>query len=272
MEGAKMQKLEQAAEKEEETAAEVQRLEKEGEKAEETTRSERRDSKGYMLAYYKGKHRAIHDGGGLTSKGRKRLDVREEVRGQRRMELTAKVRNLFLRWILKVESEGQGAKQVYWKLAGNQARESPFEPDMEAYRREVDEKLKQMGLRPERREGDIKTEINFRRMRAVLEAMEDVDYEFLDDIVAKGAPLGVDEELPRTPAVFEEKTSWRRSFTEEVLKDKWSDNYGSAEENAADIERQVNEEVAAGAIIKMPEEEVAAKYKGWRRLGPCRRS
>ena len=85
---------------------------------------------------------------------------------------------------------------------------------------------------------------------------------FLDELAERGAALGVDEEMPRTPLVFEEKTSWRFNVVEEVLKDKWSENYSSADENAEDIERQIKEEVAAGTIVRMREEEAAARYKG----------
>lgn len=72
----------------------------------------------------------------------------------------------------------------------------------------------------------------------------------------------MDEVMPRVPEVFEEKTSWRTSFTDEVLQDKWAKNYSSAEESAEDVERQVWEEVAAGTIVKMSEEEAARRFKG----------
>ena len=60
----------------------------------------------------------------------------------------------------------------------------------------------------------------------------------------------MDEELPRTPAIFEEKTSWRLSFAEGVLQDKWADNHESAEASAEDIERQVRE-VEAGSMVEL---------------------
>ena len=72
----------------------------------------------------------------------------------------------------------------------------------------------------------------------------------------------MDEELPRTPQIFEEKTSWRVSFAEGMLQDKWATNYESAEESAEDIERQVKEEVALGTIVELREEEAAQRYKG----------
>ena len=66
---------------------------------------------------------------------------------------------------------------------------------------------------------DRRTEINFRRLRSVAEALGDEDFEFLEEVAAKGVPLGVDEEMPRTPAVYEEKEKWTVEQTEEEFHD-----------------------------------------------------
>ena len=98
------------------------------------------------------------------------------------------------------------------------------------------------------------SEINFRRLRCLGRALggEDCD--------EKGAALGVDEEMPRIPRVFEEKLKWAREFTEEDLRQVWADNYASAEDGKEDVWRQVDEEVAKGTMIKMSEEEALAKF------------
>ena len=88
------------------------------------------------------------------------------------------------------------------------------------------------------------------------------DWEFLDQMASEGVSLGVDEEMPRTPEVFEEKQKWARDFVDYLLEDQFADNYASAEESQQDIRRQVLEEVEAGSIKKMPEEEAKAKFKG----------
>jgi len=116
-----------------------------------------------------------------------------------------------------------------------------------------------MGKDPKRRPQDRDTEINYRRLEAMMSATEDEDHTFLLDIAAVGAPLGVGEELPRTPQVFEEKTSWARDFVDSLLEEKWSNNNESAEENAEDIERQVMKEVQQGSIVMM-EEEARSQY------------
>ena len=92
--------------------------------------------------------------------------------------------------------------------------------------------------------------------------MEDVDCSWLTEVAEEGVSLGVDEELPRVEEVFEAKEKWNLSFTEEEFRDVTADNYKSAEENSADIKRQVMEEVELGSIIKMSEEEAKEAYKG----------
>ena len=73
---------------------------------------------------------------------------------------------------------------------------------------------------------------------------------------------GVDEEMPRTPAVYEEKLKWTVDPTEEDFEDSLAENYVSAEENAGDITRQVLEEVEKGTILRMSEEEAKKRFKG----------
>ena len=92
--------------------------------------------------------------------------------------------------------------------------------------------------------------------------MEDEDFEWLEAAASSGVRLGVDQTMPRVPAVFEEKVKWNLDFTDEEFRDTLACNYRSAEENAEDIERQVMEEVEAGSIIAMRTEEAEKKYKG----------
>ena len=111
-------------------------------------------------------------------------------------------------------------------------------------------------------EGDHESVINFRRLRALAEALEDEDFEFLDEVAGKGVRLGVDLEMPRTPLVYEEKTKWTVDATDEVMRDILADNYESAEDNAEDIARQALEEVEKGTIIRMMEHEAKRRFRG----------
>lgn len=57
--------------------------------------------------------------------------------------------------------------------------------------------LTERGLKPARLAGDRQTEIHFRRVAAVAEALGDEDWQFLGEVAKRGVKLGVDEERPR---------------------------------------------------------------------------
>ncbi len=213
-----------------------------------------------MQCFYKGKHRTVHDGGGLCSPGRWPVEQRVPMSSRDGQEVAAVVKAQFLKWLLrKGETE---VKDVFWRLAGGRHPESPFEEIMKETRLAVDECLEAMGRRPRRREEDRASEIAFRRLEAMAGACDDEDCGWLLRMAERGVPLGVDEEMPRVEKVFEQKEKWNLDFVEEALRDSVSENYKSAEESAADIERQVLEEVEKGSIVVMSEEEVKERYKG----------
>lgn len=228
------------------------------------TRKENWRTRGLPIrCYYKGLHRTIHDGGGLCSPGRWPVDAREEMVEGKGGCLSNVCKSLFLKWILETEKEVKGGvKEVFWSLAGGKARRSPFESWMPHAREELDAKLKGMGLEPSRQSGDRSSEVNFRRLKAMLVASEDEDSEWIEELSATGVMLGVDEEMPRVEAVFEKKEKWNLDFTEESFSDVFADNYESAKSNEEDIVRQVMEEVDRGTIVSMDMAEAKAKFEG----------
>ena len=216
-----------------------------------------------LQAYYKGEHRGIHDGGGLKSPGRLPVDQRPPPGSQKAADLGAHCKKLFLRWLLEKEAEKKGSTEAaFWNLAAGRLQSSPFGSRMGDLRDRLDEMLVEQGFEPQRKETDRDTEINFRRLRAVLQSLGDEDHCYLDEMASSGVSLGVDETMPRTPEVFEEKTKWAREFTDEVLEDKMADNYPSAEESWEDIKRQVMEDVERGCIIEMEESEAVKEFSG----------
>ena len=236
----------------------------ESKEAQEETKVTRQNGSGQpMKAYYKGKHRVIHDGEGLGSPGRFPPRRRKIWLNEKGVKVATRVKKTFLAWMARMEGKEKGSVQkCFWKLAGGQHPSSPFGDYLDEARREVDKELKGLGYEPDRKGKDRSTEINFRRMIAVLEAAGDEDVDFLKPMAEKGVSLGVDEEMPRTPLVFEEKSKWSREFVDYVLTDQFSKNYESAVENQKDIRRQVLEEVETGTIICMSEEEAKSKFKG----------
>lgn len=84
-----------------------------------------------------------------------------------------------------------------------------------------------------------------------------------DESFAKGVRLGVDEELPRTPAVFEEKTTWREYDPDQCefqVDSPWRTNYPAAKKNAAALKRQFEEEAKLGAMMKIDMEAALLRY------------
>ena len=216
-----------------------------------------------LQAYYKGLHRGIHDGGGLCSPGRWAVKKRKPLEGEKATTLAAEVKKLFLSWMAKVESGKKGgAQEIFWKLSAGLCKESPFSGTMDEQRQQLDRVILGLGLNPARRKDDRLTEINFRRLDAVLQILQDEDFDYLDQMASQGVILGADEELPRVEKVFEEKTKWAREFTDELMEDRMADNYPSAEESWEDIVRQVEEELQRGTIVEMDEAAAIKEYGG----------
>ena len=152
-------------------------------------------------------------------------------------------------------------KEDLLELGGKQAKDGAFD-GMEHWRSELDSWLIEAGMAPRRRSGDVSTKINFRRLMEMLKIAEDEDCEFLEEVVSTGVSLGVDEEMPRTPVVYEEKVRWTVDGTDEELLDIEAMNYASAEENHEDITRQVLQEVERGTILRMTASEAKKEFGG----------
>ena len=240
--------------------AEVDKQEKEKVEAESSSKKVAPASGPPIQVSYKGETRALHDGAGLCSPGRWPV-------GKRRLPVTERERatiswfeESFESWLSTIGADK--AKEIFWSMAAGKVKESPFGEEMAEARRALDEHLGRWGLNPCRAEGDRQSEINFRRLRALAEALEDEDFEFLGEVAERGVRLGVDLEMPRTPLVYEEKTKWTVDATDEVMRDILADNYESAEENAEDIARQVLQEVENGTIVRMMEHEAKRRFRG----------
>ena len=69
-------------------------------------------------------------------------------------------------------------------------------------------------------------------LSAVLEELQDPDWRFI-------------EELPRTPAVFEEKVRWNLDDPDDRMTNV-SENYGTLEENMSEVRKLFQEERSLG--------------------------
>ena len=93
----------------------------------------------------------------------------------------------------------------------------------------------------------------------VLRLANDADYEFLLQAEI-GLPVGVLNKLPRTPAVFEEQTSWRLEDDPLAFSINWAANYSSAEEHMEHIREHFAEEVTEGLMEELNKDEAEARF------------
>ena len=92
-------------------------------------------------------------------------------------------------------------------------------------RKKLDSFLEAKGCDPGRKESDRVCEVNFRRLHVALVCIDDVDRDYLLEMAAGGVEIGVDTELPRVPAVFEEKTKWPLEAVDAELEEQVAENY-----------------------------------------------
>ena len=96
-------------------------------------------------------------------------------------------------------------------------------------------------------------------MGGVLERAGDPDWKFLEQ-AKTGLPLGVLNELPRTPEVFEEQLRWNLE-AEDWSSAAWQkDNYSSAAEHEKYLTEHLEQEVREGLMARMEEEEFIKTY------------
>eukprot|EP00913_Durusdinium_trenchii_P023640 g22210.t1 len=96
-------------------------------------------------------------------------------------------------------------------------------------------------------------------LKGVLEKAGDPDWRFLEQ-AKSGLPLGVLQELPRTPDIFEEQVKWSlegEDWGEAVWQ---KSNYLSAEEHEKYLVEHLEQEVAEGLMVKMIEEEFIQRF------------
>ena len=92
----------------------------------------------------------------------------------------------------------------------------------------------------------------------LLEAFEDPDAEFIRSL-KDGVALGVDEEMPRTPAVFEEKVKWNLGYLAEGG-ERQADNYRSVNDHLGAVKELFEQEQKLGWMEEMSVEEATERF------------
>lgn len=202
---------------------------------------------------WKGLEAPFHDGGGLASPGRwsshdrKRLDSKEWVLLRHRIVLAA-VRRLGS--IVEVE------KEAFRMAKGGDSFQLVRD---ESFLEEIREVLAgKLGL-PMQKSPEPGQPFFLDLMKGILEKAGDPDWMFLEQ-AKTGLPLGVLNDLPRTPMIFEEQSKWN------LEGDDWSsavwqkDNYTSAAEHEKYLIEHLDQEVAEGLMVRMDEREFVETF------------
>lgn len=134
------------------------------------------------------------DGLGLNSPGVRPVGHRTSPRSS----AWARLAKAF--WTEVVEfSDGMGKKarlKLITELALGKLTGSPFVEVIEKVKGRLDALVRELGHDPGRREGDVHSEIAFRRVQAWGAVVEDADYKFVSDLASTGVPVGVRSEIP----------------------------------------------------------------------------
>ena len=245
-----------------------QSAEEEMEKREKDLRS-REEEKGLrklapIPVHYKGRVRNMVDGLGKCSPGIRRAGFRGGAEGPRSSSLGA----AFMQEVMRIEEAmDQASRQAFIaKLVLGKFSSSPFDEVIEGVRERLDEKVRSLGKDPRRKPDDRDTVVNFRRLKAWAQILEDEDHLFLEGVASLGVPLGVRGEIPWVSRVYDRKEKGEKdeaglhSWVEDSPGETLRDNYSSATSHLDKVKKIVEEEEKKGWIKRMPLSEAKEIY------------
>ena len=96
-------------------------------------------------------------------------------------------------------------------------------------------------------------------LHLLLREMRDADYEIFNTFRG-GVTAGVLFPLPRTPAIFEEQTTWRLREDPLASGIKEAENYGSLSEHIGEVERQFKLEEQEGFMLELRDEVLIKQF------------
>ncbi len=110
--------------------------------------------------------------------------------------------------------------------------------------------------------------VRVRLLQAALHAAEDPDHSGMEHF-ARGVRLGVNVRMPRTPAVYARKTSWRlpaqkeaHKYYGQTIEGVWRDNYTSVKAHSHLIAKQLEDHVKRGLAISLTPEAARLRFPG----------
>ena len=216
------------------------------------------------------KQRSFIDGGGLCSPGLWPPGSRNLPKGT-----VCKFRSILLNYLGKREAQHPGFKKALLAdLIKGETKIDPF-PDADLLELRTDLKkllsneLPDAVLEPQR--DDREQVIQIRLFSETLRACQDPDWKGLHHFLP-GIRYGVDQKLPRTPAVFPPKTKWRlpeqqarrssekMSLDRDVYEGAENLNYRSATKHPSQLQAILDEKAESGKAWRMSLKEARSRF------------
>ncbi len=207
---------------------------------------------------------AITDGGGICSWGRSPPESRPEPTG-----LLGEVRDILEGISLSAAGGERECAGLLKRLIDPSGGQLFGDDDVVEAERKITDAALRHGFTVVEDSSDRKQPVKVRLLQALLRGADDPDSAVME-VIAQGVPIGVGTELPRTPAVFAEKTKWalREQRPEYVPQEgcwdsitpKERDNYSSAKEFAGEVEELLEETVTKGQAFKLTLEEARLRF------------
>ena len=194
------------------------------------------------------------DGGGLCSPGRWTPEKRRLPRNLSGMKES--MSNLFGEAVMTASNRKDDSLGFMLKLAAGRVKTCPFEEGSLAEARATIRQ--QVGLDEKEDVVASGQVFHLKLIGRLLKMYGDPDWEFVDGM-GEGVPLGVDEQLPRTPAVFEEKGKWKLPDDAGPGVDT-CENYRSVDPHLDTVKALFREEATLGWMEELPEEVARTRF------------
>ena len=211
---------------------------------------------GLALAPHRGALVEFHDGAGLCSHGRYSLGSRPAP---------SKL-GLGLQQAMRRQLEKRGAnlepdrlRGILFKAALGRYTDSPFPPELKtAVKTAWEELLSAAGWPVDRARARRDQPTDVPLLEGVLGAFSDPDQE-ITQLLDIGVHLGVDQEMPRMPDIFEEKARWSVKANDGEVP-QWMDNYQSAKDHPEAVREQFLQDEKAGWMRRYTLREARQKW------------
>ena len=206
-----------------------------------------------------GRCRMFHDGCGLASPGRWDLEKRKWSRD----DFWTGLRKESMEAVLEHCGGQKNLDRMCFEMAAKGESGCGLMKDAELKQKLVDIWSNRLALEGYRADNlqDIAPGQPFRLnlMEALLEMAGDPDHKFLLQ-GAHGFPVGVIKQLPRTPHMYEEQTTWKLEDDPYMRDEIWRDNYESVGDHEDFVRQHFEEECREGLMEKLSMQQAKERF------------